>query len=107
MKRQELMEAAAAKITGTNCANCNYASSEREPVSASELDRQGGVKIVDKRDLELARDSDLVTLPGKGKPSEKFFCSHPKVKQYVSERQCCKYWDAEGVYRAFGEKAVR
>jgi hypothetical protein len=107
MKYQDLTEAVEKKITGTNCANCYYASSDREPVKKSELDSQGGLKIKDRRDLELARDSDLVTLPGRGTPTEKFFCSHPKVKQYVTERQCCMYWDADGVYRAYGKKVVK
>lgn len=107
MKCQDLFEQAAPKITGTNCLNCKYASDEKEPVNKSELDIQGGLKIKDQRDLELARDSDLVTLPGKASVTEKFFCSHPKVKQYVTERMCCLYWDADGVLRAFGEKTVK
>lgn len=107
MKYQELTEAVEKKITGTNCLNCSYASYDKEPVSKKELDQQGGLKITDKRDLQLAKESDLVTLPGKGTPTEKFFCSHPKVKQYVTERMCCMYWDAEGVYRAYGKKVVK
>ena len=96
----------AKKITGTNCANCKFAAAERIPVSKNEVCEQGGLWIKDKKDLEKAKKGDLVTLPGKATVTEKFYCFHSKIDQYVTARMCCLYWDAEGVSRQFGEKAI-
>lgn len=105
MKFRELREAQEV-IAGTNCGNCLYGSSEQEPVSKSDLNPQGGLISENPKELKLAQAADLITLPGEATVSTKFYCTHPKLRQYVTRRQCCIHWDATGVYRAFGEKAI-
>jgi hypothetical protein len=105
MKFRDILIETTNKIEGTNCANCKYAHKERTKVSKSELDPQGGLKITNKEDLRNAKHSDLVTLPGKGTVTEKFYCEHKDIKQFVTERMCCAYWDATGTLRAFGKKS--
>jgi len=103
---QTILEAAKPSIDGTNCINCRWAVKDKTRVDPKELDPNGGLKIINKEDLKLAEDGDLVTLPGK-KPSKwKFYCEHNKIKQFVTERMCCLYWDAEGTYRAYGKSTL-
>jgi len=103
---QAIIEAANPSIEGTNCINCRWAAKDRTKVDSKELDPNGGLKIVNKEDLKLAEKGDLVTLPGK-KPSKwKFYCEHNKIKQFVTERMCCLYWDAKGTYRAYGKSLL-
>lgn len=71
---------------------------EFESEAADDLDR-----------LDRAEHADLITLPenitGTNCSNCKFvdlktkMCNHPEVNQKVSERMCCKYWDAEGTKR--------
>jgi hypothetical protein len=93
-------------IEGTNCHNCKWAAKDETKVDEKELDPNGGLKITNKEDLKLAAEGDLVTLPGKKKSKYKFYCEHNKIKQFVTERMCCLYWDADGVYRAFGKSRL-
>jgi hypothetical protein len=95
-------------VSGTNCKNCIFTKdSSTKKVERGELNSQGGLKISDSKDLEKAKEGDLVTLPGKGvMPSQKVLCQHKDISQYVTERMCCAYWDAPGIIRDFGEKVV-
>lgn len=94
-------------IDGTNCFNCKFGDTgNSHKVEKDELDPQGGLKMTDKKILKIAADADLVTLPGKETVTEKFKCTHPKVKLNVTKRMCCAFWDADGILRAFGKKVV-
>lgn len=101
-----ITEAKQQVIEGTNCLNCKWAAKDHTKVDSKELDPNGGLKITNKEDLKLAKDSDLVTLPGKKQSKYKFYCENNHVKQFVTERMCCLYWDAEGVYRAYGKSKL-
>lgn len=74
-------------------------------------DKLGGIIPTDKK---KAKHVDLITLPQGMKGTNCFnckyiekeeggvgWCFHPDVEMHVNERQCCKYWDAEGTYRVF------
>ena len=106
MKTLQLLIEAEKIIEGTNCANCKFSSDHLEPVDKEELDPQGGLKMTDAKDLRIAKQCDLVTLPGKATTTEKFKCTHPKVGLDVTKRMCCAFWDAEGILRAFGSKVI-
>ncbi len=92
-------------VTGTNCANCKFVDSKGDSVSRKELNKQGGMKLVNSKETKLAQAADLITMPGSKFPSSKHKCGHPKINMYVTERQCCAYWDNPGVYRQF-EKTI-
>ena len=79
------------------------------------FNRQGGVEIRSHEDLLRAKKADLITLPKdvtgtncfnckwiKNKEGKVGYCSHPKVAQDVSERQCCANWDNSKTLREFG-----
>jgi hypothetical protein len=78
------------------------------------LDEAGGV-IPEGMALERAKDQDLITLPldvqgttcanclYRRGSSSVFDCVHPKIKQKVSARMCCKLWDRKGTIRAWEE----
>jgi len=102
MKALELLTESESVVIGTNCSNCRFINmdSATDPEDG-DLDAQGGIKITEKAKLKLAQQADLITLPGKKTPSKKVGCEHPKVKQYVTERMCCGYWDAKGVIRQY------
>lgn len=86
-------------IAGTNCLNCSWANFKNTAaVTPDELNSQGGLNI-SKDNMAKAKHSDLITLPGKAQVVNKFWCDHKDVDQYVTERMCCKYWDAEGTKR--------
>ncbi len=106
MKVVQVLNESVDFVKGTNCANCKFSSDKHEKVDKSELDPQGGLKMTDKKVLKTAQDADLVTLPGKATTTEKFMCTHPKVKLPVTERMCCAFWDAQGILRAFGKKVI-
>lgn len=74
----------------------------------------GGVIAETDRNLQKAKDVDLVTLPRKTLGTNCFncrfirnplihhgHCSHPKVDQQVNERMCCVLWSGIGEYRQF------
>ena len=76
-------------------------------------DDQGGLVPTDK---ERAKDVDFITLPKKIegtnctncsvffrklKGKKYGFCIHPKVRMPVNNRNCCKFWNAEGTIRHF------
>jgi len=94
-------------VNGTNCANCiSTKNSEPESVESKDLNSQGGIDSVSKKELELAESADLITLPGKKNVEFKKHCNHPKIDQDVTEHMCCAYWSAEGTHRAFGEQKI-
>lgn len=103
---EAILEAITPTIQGTNCLNCSWALKDKTLVDPKELDPNGGLKITNKEDLKLAEEGDLVTLPGKKHSKWKFYCEHNKIKQFVTERMCCLYWDAEGTYRAYGKSRL-
>lgn len=96
-------------MKGTNCANCQYTDgdeAERIEDAKKELNEQGGTAPQDAEQMKMAKDGDLITMPGKGTPTHKVMCVHPKIKQYVTERMCCAYWDAPGTLRAYGKQSL-
>ena len=81
-----------------------------------EIDDQGGVIQTNRQAERRSRDADLLTLPtnipGTNCANCKFitdvqnagpvhvgYCVHPKLQMYVTNRQCCSYWDAIGALR--------
>jgi hypothetical protein len=106
--KQIIAEGTAPKVTGTNCGNCVWTrNAETKSVDADQLNSHGGLHITDAADLKNARASDLVTLPGAGTARTAVFCEHKKVKQWVTDRMCCIFWDAPGVVRDFGTMSVK
>lgn len=108
MKAHQILEEKIQLVTGTNCSNCKFSqNSKSEPVEKDELNAQGGMKITDKDDLKKAQKGDLITLPGKGDiPEYKVMCKHKEIRQWITPRMCCAYWDTPGIIRAFGKKVV-
>ena len=88
-------------ISGTNCGNCRFFTGKKESIKPDELNEQGGVKAPDKDHLDMAKEADLITLPGKDNPTEKVYCVNKDIKQFVTSHMCCAYWDNPGVYREF------
>jgi hypothetical protein len=104
-----LKEAATEVMKGTNCSNCQYIDADesvRIEDASKELNKQGGSIPADEKQMKMAKEGDLITMPGKAMPTHKVACVHPKIKQYVTERMCCAYWDAPGTLRAYGEQAI-
>jgi hypothetical protein len=89
------------KVIGTNCFNCLYISKKDELVDQSELNDQGGLDPKTPEEMQRAEKADLITLPGgsKADATNKKFCSHEKIKMFVTARMCCGYWDNSGVKR--------
>ena len=99
---------AVSKVEGTNCGNCSWRKDAKtKQVKPSDLNRQGGLDPEHSADLANAKASDLVTLPGRGTAREAFFCEHENIKQWVTDRMCCIYWDAPGVHRSWGKMSVK
>jgi len=93
-------------LTGTNCSNCQYASGKSEKTAPGDLNKQGGTNPTNDKEMKMAEQADLITMPGTGKPEYKVMCTHSKVKQFVNERMCCAFWDAPGTLRAYGEQKI-
>lgn len=90
------------KVTGTNCKNCIFWREDLvRPVSKDEVNENGGLKAPSKEYLKMSKEVDLATLPGKATVTEKGFCDHDKVMEWVTERMCCALWDGEGTKREF------
>lgn len=107
MRSIEIIVEAANVVKGTNCSNCTFSKgSKQEKVEESDLNSQGGLDTKDSKELKLAKEGDLVTLPGNETVTHKFKCHHPKIDQYVTEHMCCAYWDSPGTHRAFGKQSV-
>ncbi len=89
------------KVQGTNCFNCVFISKKDEPVSADELNDQGGIDPKTVEDMQKAEKADLITLPGWSKQdaATKRLCYNEKIKMYVTTRMCCRYWDNKEVRR--------
>ncbi len=79
--------------------------------------KQGGMVPSSKEEMERAKEADLLTLPEKvtgtnclncqfvkDVKGSNGYCNHPKVKQLVSNRNCCAYWSASGVIRPWETK---
>jgi hypothetical protein len=96
------------KIIGTNCENCVFAKHDiKKPVDKSELNEYGGLKPPNKEYITMSKRVDLITLPGKEKVTEKFWCENDQVYDYVTKRMCCALWDATGVKRDYkGESPI-
>ena len=81
-------------------------SAVRMATPEAKVDEQGGLIPTDK---EKAKAADLITLPegvtGTNCQNCKFikngYCTHPKVRMPVNDRNCCALWDAEGTLRHF------
>lgn len=90
------------KIEGTNCKNCVWwCKDDVRPVGKDELNENGGIKPYNDSYAKMAKEVDLVTLPGKGTATEKTICEHEKVMDWVTERMCCALWDGEGTKREY------
>lgn len=78
-----------------------YISKKEEPVSASELNDQGGIDPKTEGDMKKAQKADLITLPGgpKTDATNKKFCYNEGIKMFVTIRMCCGYWDNSAVKR--------
>ena len=102
MSFKSFIEENANLVTGTNCSNCKFTKgSKGQPLEDGDLNAQGGLNIADK-DKKNAKEGDLITLPGKGKtPDAKYWCKNKDIKQFVTGRMCCAYWDAVGCIRDF------
>ncbi len=89
------------KVVGTNCYNCLFVSNKDEPVDPVELNMEGGIDPKNDVDMEKAKKTDLITLPGGSKTdaTSKRMCYNEEVKMFVTERMCCAYWDNEAVKR--------
>lgn len=108
MKIIQILSERVNKVEGTNCDNCIWKTdAETRKVQKEELNDQGGLISTNTDDLRNAKTSDLVTLPGRASVDSAFYCKHAKVKQWVTSRMCCIFWDAPGVHRAFGKMSVK
>jgi hypothetical protein len=89
------------KIIVTNCYNCKFVGPDEKTVDSKELNEEGGINPVNKKEMERAKKADLITLPGgsKADAKNKRFCYHEEIKMYVTERMCYAYWDNEEVKR--------
>lgn len=97
---QLVLEGRSEEVTGTNCGNCKFFTGKEVPVGEN-LNEQGGITSRGEDDLAKAKEGDLITLPGKAKPTIARECSHKDIKQPVNDRMCCAYWDNPGAYREF------
>lgn len=94
-------------MKGTSCATCMYTNPDKaEKVQKDKLNKQGGTVPDGEDQMERAKESDLITMPGVAFPTHVVPCTHPKVKQLVNERMCCAFWDAKGTLRAYGKQAI-
>lgn len=95
------------KIEGTNCKNCVWwCKDDVRPVGKDELNENGGIKPYNDSYAKMAKEVDLVTLPGKATATEKTICEHEKVMDWVTERMCCALWDGEGTKREYKGNAT-
>jgi len=96
------------KVEGTNCGNCVFWCHESEQkVDKSELNENGGLKAPNQAYLEKSKHADLISLPGKGTASVKTICEHPDIKDFVTDRMCCAYWNGEGTKREYKGKSPK
>ena len=90
------------KVVGTNCKNCIWWKEDTEkPVGKDELNENGGLKAPNDEYIAMSKRVDLVSLPGKATVSEKAFCDHEEIHDWVTERMCCAKWDAKGTVRDY------
>ena len=95
-----------ALVRGTNCKNCIWWKEDTEQkVDKSELNENGGLKAPNEQYIKMSKHVDMVSLPGKATVSMKAFCDHDDVKNFVTERMCCAYWNGEGTKREFKGEA--
>lgn len=107
MKIVKLLVEADQPIKGTNCSNCKFTKDQKsQDVTADDLNEQGGTIPENDKQLEAAKQGDLITMPGDHTPKVKVMCSHTKIKQFVTQAMCCAYWDAPGTLRAYGKQAI-
>ena len=103
MKLQQL------SITGTNCGNCKFIDPEKtKKLDKQQQNEQGGSQPETSDEMKRAKKADLVTLPGtkQSASTTASYCTHNKVKQYVTARMCCAFWDAEGTYRPWEKEST-
>jgi hypothetical protein len=75
----------------------------------AELNKLGGVLAKTEKELQRAKNVDLITLPldidgtncGNCKYIKERYCTHPRVRQDVNNRMCCVLWSRKGEYRQF------
>ena len=90
------------KVVGTNCKNCVWWKEETvKQVGKDELNENGGLKAPNDQYVAMSKNVDLVTLPGKATVTEKAFCDHEEIHDWVTERMCCAKWDAKGTVRDY------
>ncbi len=71
--------------------------------------KNGGLDYATKIDNEIAKDSDLITLPkgiagtncGNCSFFSKDFCNHKEIQLPVNNRMCCALWDSKGALRSW------
>ena len=85
-------------ITRLNCSNCKHVSTTNViPIMKSELNPNGGVKDQTKEEKVRARKIRLITLPGKVNVTDKHWCNHSEVDQWVTKHMWCRRWEASGM----------
>lgn len=81
---------------------------------SKKLNKLGGLDPQTPEKMKVWKKVDLITLPEnipgthcfnckfiKGKKDKVGFCDQEQIKDYVSNRNCCSLWSAEGVIRAW------
>lgn len=71
--------------------------------------------VLDANELARAQKADLITLPKDVENTscrnceyqQDKYCHNPKVDQPVTPRNCCNYWDADGVKRAWEQQGSK
>lgn len=97
-----ILEGKSNVVTGTNCGNCKFFTGPKVDVDSLKCNPQGGINAPDSEHLKLAKENDLITLPGgSDKPTNARACAHKKIDQVVTDRMCCALWDNPGALREF------
>lgn len=90
------------KVLGTNCMNCMWWKEDTEkPVGRDELNINGGLKAPNQHYIEMSKQVDLVSLPGRATSNVKAMCDHEDINDWVTERMCCSKWNASGTIRDY------
>ena len=98
-----IAEESGKKVEGTNCGNCRFFTGAKVDAGSLKTNDQGGIDSPDPEHLKLAKEGDLITLPGRGQPTAARACAHKKIDQVVTDRMCCAYWDNPGARREWKE----
>ena len=97
------------KVIGTNCYNCTFIANNPEPIDPRILNDEGGIDPKNEKEMDRAKEADLITLPGGSKADveNKKLCYNKKIDMYVTVRMCCAYWDNVGVKRPWKKETKK